>query len=376
MSRALQLAQRGNCTTHPNPRVGCVIVKNGQCIAEGWHQYAGGPHAEVAALTQAGSAAQGSTLYVSLEPCVHFGRTPPCVQALIAAKVERVVVAMPDPNPLVAGKGIAQLQAAGIAVESAVLAEQSARLNPGFISRMTRQRPYVRAKLAMSLDGRTAMASGESRWITTPAARQDVQYWRAQAAAVMTGSGTILQDNPRLNVRFQDWPALPEGTTLDLLQAHCHPVRVVVDSRLRVNASATLFEDQNPVWIFTGPQNPISFSLPSHGQVIPVATHQGRVDLSQVLRELARRDINEIFLEAGPTLSGAMLQAGWVDEIILYVAPKLMGHLAKPLFDLPLNLMDEAISLEIQQVRSIGKDLRLILRPSNVNSAPIDRVNP
>ncbi len=354
MQRALRLAERGLYTTDPNPRVGCVIVKEGTIVGEGWHQRAGDPHAEIHALRQAGEQAHGATLYVTLEPCCHYGKTPPCSVAVQKAGIVRVVAAMEDPNPLVAGQGLARLRSAGIEVESGLLQEQAERLNPGFVSRMFRGRPWVRCKLAMSLDGRTAMASGESRWITGPAAREDVQWLRARSSAIMTGIGTVLADDPSLNVR--------------LAGEFRQPIRVVLDQRLRIPAQARLLSLPGQVILFTGetvPKQRIESLAALGPEIIPVPVTDQGLDLQVVMKHLARREINEVMLEAGATLSGAMLQAGLVDELVIYVAPHLMGSGAKGLFELPgLERMKQRIEVVIREIRSVGEDWRIVASPA------------
>lgn len=359
MSRALQLAELGRYSTHPNPRVGCVIVKNGQIVGEGWHQSAGTPHAEVHALNAAGTLAHGATAYVSLEPCSHHGRTPPCADALIQAGIARVVVAMRDPNPQVAGQGLKRLAAAGIQVEvlQGPLSEQAQQLNPGFIKRMRHALPWVRIKLAMSLDGRTAMANGSSQWITGPEARSDVQRLRACSSVIVSGADTLLHDNARLNVRAGELALDAEELYRATLR---HPMRVVIDSRLRVPGTHVFFQSAN-AWI-ASPSRPLV--LPETAGWLQTAAHQGRVCLKSLLQLLAREHAaNEVLIEAGPRLAGAFLQAGLADEIIVYMAPKLMGSLARPLFALPLHGMQESIALDIRDIRRIGNDWRIHCRP-------------
>jgi diaminohydroxyphosphoribosylaminopyrimidine deaminase/5-amino-6-(5-phosphoribosylamino)uracil reductase len=368
MARALRLAERGRWTTDPNPRVGCVLVRDGEIVGEGWHQRAGGPHAERVALAQAGERARGASAFVTLEPCSHHGRTPPCADALISAGVARVVAAMIDPNPRVAGRGLERLREAGIAVEVGLLAEQAAALNPGFIKRQRTGLPFCRVKLAASLDGRTAMASGESRWITSEAARADVQRLRAGASAILTGSGTLLADDPSLNVRLAaEALGLPPG------EAVRQPLRVIVDSRQRTPPTARLLGLPGATLIACATDEPARrAALEAAGAQVLVCPAPDRtqdatvvhVDLSALFGELARREINEILIEAGPTLAGAALQAGLVDELILYLAPHLMGDAARGLFRLPgLTQMAERVPLEIHDVRRVGPDLRLRLRP-------------
>lgn len=357
MARALRLAARGMATSDPNPRVGCVVVRDGRVVGEGWHQRAGEPHAEIHALEAAGEQARGATVYVTLEPCAHFGRTPPCVNALIEAGVARVVAATEDPNPRVAGGGMAALQAAGVQAVAGLMAEQAEALNPGFMKRMGTGLPYVRCKLAMSLDGRTSMASGESKWITGAAARRDVHAWRARSSAILTGVGTVLADDPALTVRDVEEP--PGG--------HRQPERIIFDSRLRTPPGAALLRQPGRTSIvYTVPDTAREMALEaagadlSHG--VPGPTQ--RVDPALALAVLGSREINEILVEAGPTLSGIMLQAGLVDELIIYMAPHLMGHEGNPLLHLPgLSRMTDRLAVSVQEVRQFGDDLRIIARP-------------
>ncbi len=353
MARALQLAAKGLYTTHPNPRVGCVIVHaghmDGEIVGEGWHARAGEPHAEIHALAQAGVRARGATVYVTLEPCCHQGRTPPCVDALIEAGVARVVVAMIDPNLKVAGQGLARLAAAGIVTQSGVLQAQAEALNAGFVMRMRERRPYVRCKLAMSVDGRTAMASGESKWITSDAAREDVQRLRASSAAILTGIGTVLADDPALTVRV-------EGVARQ-------PLRVVVDSQLRLSPQARLLNAPGSTLIVTTVQDRArSAGLVRENVTVSVqpARHDG-VNLTALMQMLAtEHEINEVLVEAGPTLNGALLNAGLIDEVIVYMAPHLMGDAARGLFHLPgLQQMSQRVALDIQDIRAVGCDWRI-----------------
>jgi diaminohydroxyphosphoribosylaminopyrimidine deaminase/5-amino-6-(5-phosphoribosylamino)uracil reductase len=353
MARALQLAERGLYSTDPNPRVGCVLFRNGETVGEGWHVRAGEPHAEVHALAAAGAQARGATAYVTLEPCSHHGRTPPCADALIAAGVSRVVVAMTDPNPLVAGQGLQALRAAGIAVTEGVLTAQAERLNCGFVKRMRSGLPWVRVKLAMSLDGRTAMASGESRWITGTEARADVQRLRARSSAILSGIGTVLADDPSLNVR------LDESTR--------QPLRVILDSQLRIPATARLLDLPGETLIMTGSADSARSAALQRGHVsVAVLPMQGgRLDLRAMLRNLAERGMNEVHVEAGATLNGALLAAGLVDELVIYLAPHLMGDAARGLFTLPgLERMEQRIELKITDIRAIGSDWRITAVPA------------
>jgi diaminohydroxyphosphoribosylaminopyrimidine deaminase/5-amino-6-(5-phosphoribosylamino)uracil reductase len=361
MQRALQLAARGLTTTHPNPRVGCVLAKGGRIIGEGWHARAGESHAEVVALTAAGGQAAGATAYVTLEPCNHHGRTPPCVDALIAARVARVVYAVADPDPRVNGRGAELLSAAGITVEAGLLAAEAGELNAGFLKRMQQGRPWVRLKLAMSLDGRTALASGASRWVSGAAARSDVQQWRARSAAILTGIGTLLADDPRLDVRLGD----------ESDHAARQPLRVVLDSALRTPPTARLFGVPGEVLIVTtvpatDPRwEPRCAALAAQGARIETLPATGaHVPLPAVLTRLGELEINELQVEAGPTLAGELLRQSLVDELLLYVAPKFLGPQARPLVALPeLTDLGAAPGLIITDVQRVGEDLRLLLRP-------------
>ena len=349
MARALQLAARGLDTTTPNPRVGCVIVKDGRVVGEGWHERAGTPHAEIHALKAAGGAARGATVYVTLEPCSHHGRTPPCAEALVNAGVARVVAAMSDPNPLVAGGGISMLTLAGIRAEIGLLETEARALNPGFISRMTRQRPWVRLKTASTLDGKTALANGASQWITGEAARADVQKLRARACAILTGSGTVLADNPRMNVRDFDIGR--------------QPLRVIVDSTLRTPADAAIL----PALVACHHAAPAArATLAQAGaEVIELPGRDGRVDLPALLTRLAQRGVNELHVEAGAVLNGALLAAGLVDEWVAYVAPMAVGDGARGLFaHPPLATLADAARFSLADVRQLGDDLRLTLLPA------------
>lgn len=362
MARAIRLAVLGLYTAEPNPRVGCVLVRDGEVVGEGWHQRTGGPHAERLALAMAGEGARGATAFVSLEPCCHHGKTPPCTDGLIAAGVTRVVAAMRDPNPLVAGAGLARLRAQGIEVEVGLLEEEARRLNPGFIKRMEQGLPYVRCKLAASLDGRTAMASGESQWITSEAARRDAQFLRARSAAILTGVGTLLADDPSLNVRLT---AAELPGVAPACQVH-QPVRVVVDSRLRTPPTARLLSLPGKTLIACLEPTPgRAAPLEAAGaQVLVTPPGPGGVDLAFLLRYLARQEINEVLIEAGATLAGAALQAGLVDEWVLYLAPHLMGDAGRGLCHLPgLELMRDRLPLVIRDVRMVGSDLRVTAMP-------------
>src|SRR5512139_1454992 len=349
MARALQLAARGLYTTTPNPRVGCVIVKDGGVVGEGWHERAGTPHAEIHALKTAGEAARGATVYVTLEPCSHHGRTPPCAEALVSAGVARVVAAMSDPNPLVAGGGIAMLILAGIQAEVGLMETEARALNPGFVSRMTRQRPWVRLKTASTLDGKTALANGQSQWITSQAARADVQKLRARACAILTGSGTVLADNPRMNVRDFDIGR--------------QPIRAVVDSVLRTPVDAAIL----PALVACHHADPAArAALERAGaEVVELPGSDSRVDLAALLTLLAQRGVNELHVEAGAALNGALLASGLVDEWVAYVAPMAVGDDARGLFaHPPLVALADAARFRLADVRQLDNDLRLTLLPA------------
>lgn len=351
MARALRLAERGLMTAAPNPRVGCVLVSAGEVVGEGWHERAGQPHAEIHALQQAGAQASGATAYVTLEPCCHQGRTPPCTQALIAAGITRVVAAMEDPNPHVAGKGLSALRAAGIEAAAGLLADAAEQLNAGFVMRMRQGRPRVRCKLAMSVDGRTAMASGESRWITGDAARADVHRLRGRSDAIMTGIGTVLADDPSLTLRI-------DGQHEDAWQ----PLRVILDSKLRIPPGAKLLDLPGETLIITGVADAENEArLTRTGvRIAMLPLQHGQLELAAVLQHLGTLQINEVHLEAGATLCGAMLQAGLVDELVIYMAPHLMGDAARGLFALPgLEQMAQRVKLTITDIRAVGDDWRI-----------------
>jgi diaminohydroxyphosphoribosylaminopyrimidine deaminase/5-amino-6-(5-phosphoribosylamino)uracil reductase len=363
MARAIQLARRGRYGTSPNPCVGCVITQGDSIIAEGWHQRAGQPHAEVNALaTLSATAVAGATAYVTLEPCSHYGRTGPCADALVAAGVARVVVAMVDPNPLVAGQGLAKLTAAGIDVETGVLMQQALTLNPGYIRRMQGGLPWVRMKSAMSLDGRTAMASGESYWITGPEARADVQRLRAESCGIITGVDTVLADDPALTVRpasFQDDSADPVWR---------QPLRVVLDSQLRTPPQAKLFKEGGAVLVITaegGASTDKAQALLEAGAELATVAMDGQgLDLTAVLTLLSERGCNELMVEAGATVSGAFLQAKLVDEWFVYMAPTLMGSAGRPLMGWPMQAMAERQDVQIVDIRAVGQDWRIHCRPA------------
>lgn len=361
MARALQLAARARFIAGPNPNVGCVLVRDGAIVGEGYTQCAGEAHAEVMALRNAGGSARGATAYVTLEPCSHHGRTPPCSDALIDAGVARVVAAMEDPDPRVSGSGLHRLRAAGIDAESGPLADQAERMIAGFVLRMRRGYGRVRAKLAMSMDGRTAMASGESQWITGPAARADVQRLRAASCAILTGSGTVLADDCALTVRPDSFAgslgeAVPPGER--------RPLRVVLDTKRRVTVSARVLSPGTPTLLLHAPDVPAT-KAPSHVEQVsvPLSSSPCGLDLSLVMQELSARECNEILVESGATLTGALLQAGLVDQLILYMAPCLLGSSARPLLQVPLDVMSDKVELATLDLRRVGEDWRFTLVP-------------
>ena len=364
MAQAIQLGKKGLYSTDPNPRVGCVLVKDEQVIGKGWHRKAGEPHAEIEALNAAGGNAQDATAYVTLEPCSHQGRTPPCCDALIKAGVSRVVAAMEDPNPLVSGHGFERLRQAGIEVTIGVLQADSEALNPGYIKRHKTGLPLVRLKLAMSLDGRTAMANGESQWITGPDARQDVQKWRGRSSAIVTGIGSLLKDDPQLNVRRDDL-AIEVKQEAFVRQ----PLRVVLDSNLRTPVDAKILQQPGETLII-GSELKVcdpagrdkQRQLQDAGaEVLLIAEHKQQLDLQKTLQILAQRGCNEVLFECGAILAGSVLQQGWVDELLIYMAPTLLGNNAQPLMTLlGLDHIDQQIQLNILQTRTVGKDLRII----------------
>ena len=359
MAQALRLAERGLYGTSPNPRVGCVLVLDGDIIGSGWHERAGEPHAEVHALRAAGEAARGATAYVTLEPCSHHGRTPPCAEALIEAGVARVVVAAQDPNPQVAGQGIEKLRSAGMVVESGLMEAEARELNIGFFARMTRGTPWLRSKIAMSLDGRTALSNGKSQWITGAAARQDVQHWRARSCAVLTGINTVLADDARLDVR-EITPPLTRGGWEGLRQ----PLRVVLDSKLRMPHEARVLQGGG-ILVYTAVQDAEKRAVleQASATVVVLPDGAGQVDLSAVLRDLAQRGCNEVLVEAGSTLNGTLLRAGLVDELLLYVAPQLLGDAARGMAQLgELTSLEQRIGLEWKDVRHVGSDLRILVK--------------
>lgn len=350
MARALQLAEQGLYTTTPNPRVGCVIVNQGQIVGEGAHLKAGQPHAEVHALNQAGEQANGATAYVTLEPCSHHGRTPPCAEALVNAGVTKVIAAMVDPNPLVAGQGLAYLTSHGIESLCGLMAAQAQVLNTGFISRMVKQRPYVRMKIAASLDGKTALENNHSQWITSLPARLDVQHWRAQSCAILTGVGTVLADNPQLTVRD--------------IAIERQPLRVVVDSQLRTPLDAKLVQCGATLIAYAhDPEEKADNLLKQGVQLLHAPNAHGQVCLNTLLSHLGALQINEVMVEGGQVLNGALIDLGLVDELLLYYAPKLMGGYAKNMLLLPsLTHMNQAIALDVFDTRLVGSDIRMRAR--------------
>lgn len=351
MSRALQLARKGLKTTHPNPRVGCIITRKGQVVGSGWHKKAGEAHAEINALRVAGSNARGGTAYVTLEPCSHSGRTPPCVEALISAKIARVVYAVEDPNPEVNGNGFHRLKQAGIDVQSGLMAAEAEALNPGFLKRMRLGRPWVRVKLAQSLDGHIALANGSSQWISGSEARADVQNWRARSDVILTGIGTVLADDPSLNVRNSE----------DARQ----PARVIVDSHWRMPVNARLLGIPGKVLIAGLNENPVPHALrETTAEYLLLPACEGRVDMKAMMNELGKRGYNEVQVEAGATLCGSLIQQGLVDELLVYQASIILGGGAISPFAAPrLDNMDDRVHLEWVDSRRIGKDLRLRLKP-------------
>ncbi|WP_182657010.1 bifunctional diaminohydroxyphosphoribosylaminopyrimidine deaminase/5-amino-6-(5-phosphoribosylamino)uracil reductase RibD [Stenotrophomonas lacuserhaii] len=351
MASALRLAERAAYTTRPNPMVGCVIAHGEQVVGQGWHQRAGGPHAEVFALREAGEQAHGATAYVTLEPCAHFGRTPPCALALIEAGVSRVVAALRDPFPQVDGGGFDLLRAAGIEVHEGLMAMQARELNRGFLSRVERGRPWVRVKLAASLDGRTAMADGSSKWITGPAAREDVQHWRARAGAILTGADTVLADDPMLTVRLPGVDVLP-------------PLRVVLDARLRSLECTRVREGGAPTLYLHDPA--ITAPDAADAQFASVPSVGGRLDLGAVLALLAAHGVNEVHTEAGATLAGALMSGGWIDELLLYQAPTLLGEQGLPLLSgLGIQAMTQQLRMQVIEQTRVGEDQRVLLRPQS-----------
>ncbi len=356
MARALQLAARGRNGCHPNPRVGCVLVRDGHIVGEGWHERAGQAHAEVIAIDAAGDQARGARAYVTLEPCCHHGKTPPCTQALVDAGVTSVVAALRDPNPAVSGAGLAALEDAGLSVGAGLMAEQSAALNRGFIKRMTAGRPFVRAKLAVSLDGRTAMADGESQWVTGEASRRDVHGLRASSSAILTGIGTVLADDPSLNVRLAPASA-----------GWRQPLRVVIDSGLRMPAHGRMLSLPGDTLILAcrGDDRARDRLEKAGAQVTMLPERGGRVDMAAAMRHLASLEINDVLVEAGPTLQGTLMAGRLVDELVVYLAPHLMGSAGLGMFELPqLERMRDRVGLTVRDRRVVGEDLRIVATPT------------
>ncbi|MGT3967898.1 bifunctional diaminohydroxyphosphoribosylaminopyrimidine deaminase/5-amino-6-(5-phosphoribosylamino)uracil reductase RibD [Klebsiella grimontii] len=358
MARALKLAARGRFTTHPNPNVGCVIVKDGEIVGEGFHYRAGEPHAEVHALRMAGEKAQGATAYVTLEPCSHHGRTPPCCEALIAAGVSRVVAAMQDPNPQVAGRGLYRLQQEGVDVSHGLMMNEAEALNKGFLKRMRTGFPWIQLKMGASLDGRTAMASGESQWITSPQARRDVQRLRAQSHAILTSCATVLADDPALTVR---WDELNADTQALYPQENLRqPLRIVIDSQNRVTPQHRIVEQAGETLFARTREDERQW--PENVRTLLVPEHNGRLDLVVLMMLLGKQQINSIWVEAGSTLAGALLEAGLVDELIVYIAPKLLGSDARGLCVLPgLEKLEQAPHFKFNEIRHVGPDICLHL---------------
>jgi len=364
MQRAIMLAKQGHFTTSPNPRVGCVLVKNGQIIGEGFHQRAGEGHAEVNALKIAGENTQGATAYVTLEPCSHYGRTPPCAEGLIKAGVKHVIAAMVDPNPKVAGNGLQMLDQAGISTQHGLLTEAAEALNIGFIKQMTTGLPYVRCKLAASLDGKTAMKNGESKWITSPLARQDVQRLRAQSCAIISGADSILIDNAKMTVRWSELGELKNNYQKELVR---QPLRVIIDSKNRLTPDLALFNESSPIILIRNtienihpwPHFVEQVALP----FVQTSANDQHIDLRALLKYLAKLNLNDVLIESGSRLAGAFIEQDLVDELILYQAPKLMGAESKSLVDMAsIENLSQAKELAINDIRMIGKDIRIIAK--------------
>jgi len=360
MSKALQQARKGFYSTHPNPRVGCVIVRDGELLSAGFHEFPGGPHAEINALKNLQGDAIGATVYVTLEPCSHTGKTPPCADALIKARPGTVVIAMLDPNPLVSGQGIEKFKQSGIKVVVNVLEKQAKQLNAGFIKRMTQHLPFVRVKMGMSLDGGTALSNGLSQWITGAEARQDAQYLRAASSAILSTAATVLNDDASLNVRLNTQQLKQQ---VEVRQ----PVRVIIDNHLKLTGKEKLFELGGEIWIFTTQQDEEALSgfQPLHKNVfIFNSASAQRIDLKKLLQKLANMEINEVHTECGSTLAGALIQQQLVDELVLYIAPDLMGSQAQGLFDLgEISIMSDKVQLSITDVRMIGRDIKIVAKP-------------
>ncbi|WP_028486361.1 bifunctional diaminohydroxyphosphoribosylaminopyrimidine deaminase/5-amino-6-(5-phosphoribosylamino)uracil reductase RibD [Thiomicrorhabdus chilensis] len=369
MLQAIELAKKGIYSTKPNPAVGCVLVQDGVVVGEGWHRKAGLPHAERIALAEAGDRSRGATAYVTLEPCSHYGRTPPCADGLVEAGVSRVVVAMRDPNPLVAGQGLAKIQQAGIVVEEGLLEQEARALNPGFIHMMEQKRPYVRLKMASSLDGRTAMANGESQWITGPEARRQVHKLRARSGAVVTGIGTVLADDPSLTVRLE--PETLQEMNLDA--ESCQPLRVVLDPGLSMPLDSKMLTLPGRVLLMTSPESAerevdLLETMAAKGiEWVALACEEGRLDIEAVLNYLGHEEsVHDVLVESGAVLAGAFMQSGFVDELHCFIAPVLMGHQARPMFMLPgLESMQDKLSYSFEFIDKVGQDVHVILKPDN-----------
>lgn len=358
MQQAIELAKLGRFTTTPNPNVGCVIVKDDQVIGQGYHQKAGEPHAEVFALQMAGSNAKGATAYVTLEPCSHFGRTPPCADALIKSGIKRVVIAMQDPNPNVAGNGIKRLNDAGIDVTVGILSEQAESINKGFLKRMRTGMPYVQLKLAASLDGKIAMASGESKWITSNTARQDVQQFRAQASCILSTRATVQADNASLTVRYDE---LSNNIKLNYLPENLRqPIRVIIDSQKRLTGNENVFQQSGEIWVVRKQNIPV---VMSNAELIIASSMNNNIDLTKLFNVLAEKQINSVWVEAGAHLAGALIEQNLVDELIVYYAPKLLGHNALNMCILPhVQKLSLAPQFQFDSVAKVGDDLRVILK--------------
>lgn len=362
MRRAIELAALGRFTTSPNPNVGCVIVKEGEIVGEGYHHHAGGPHAEVNALKMAGDKAKGATAYVTLEPCSHFGKTPPCADALINAGVKRVVAAMQDPNPQVAGRGLHKLLSAGIDVSHGVLMQEAEKLNVGFFKRMRTGFPYIQLKLGASLDGKTALASGESQWITSKASRRDVQNFRAQASAILTTSATVLADNPSMNVRWDELS--DEIKALYPEETLRQPIRIVADSQNRVTEHHKITQIEGECWLARTKSQPADWQGNVSEILLPTNGKNSGVDLVLLMMQLGKRNINTVWVESGAHFAAALLEAGLVDELIIYIAPKILGNDARGLFALsPLSSLSEAPEFTVDSLQQIGSDIRVCLKP-------------
>ena len=361
MTKALKLALKGKNTCMPNPSVGCILTRDEKIIGEGWHQIAGEDHAEINALKSLIAPSDGATAYITLEPCSHKGKTGPCVDALIKSGISRVVYGMTDPNPAVDGQGLLKLKQAGILVEGPLLKTDAQRLNSGYIKRHYLGLPEITIKLAMSLDGRTAMGDGTSQWITGRAAREDVQKLRASNCAIVTGIGTILYDDPSLTVRYK------KNTSItNLTQEPKQPLLVVVDSKLRLPNDAKILSSSAPILVATAIEK-YNSDL-GNIDTICIANSAGKVDLLGLMKLLAERECNNVLIESGPILAGAFMQQGLVDELVIYMAPKLLGNIARPLLSLPFIHLDQAIELDIKDIRQIGNDIRLTTQIKNLNT--------